>query len=324
MKKRYITILSIAIIIVFGLLIYLRLYPKNTPETDKSKSTISSSVCDEVVSLTELPPVKTYQGKPASVDFSTNPGAKMFYTTITQQATESANFAGHYTIAGWGCGTGCGGYAIVDSITGKIVEYVPVNEDSNSFSYDIDSRLLILNPKKEYEVYKGKTLEEILNEDTWDAHLPRTYYEIVEEEDGSVWLNKLCTENALDGIYALGGNNKIDSTAMMGLSVTYYAKLKTISTAREARFYWYDTELKNIKSPDDKYAWFWAMPQKFFDDTKISDQWFKFMDDNNDAVFKITGIRLKDDCNYYDSDHCIEDIDVKTIEVVGTNKLMKF
>lgn len=311
---------KIIILILFtGLVIWLyRYFPKKTKEIKQQVLVISQSICDEIVRQADLPPVKLYKGKPAKVDFSTNPNARLFYTKITGDAAVGPNFAGHFTVSGWGCGTGCGGYSIVDSITGNIVEYAPVNEDSNSFSYDIDSRLLILNPKKIYEVCKGKTLEEIVKEDTCDIQLPRTYYELVEEEDGSVWLNKLCTENALDGIYTLGGNNKTGSL------VTYYAKLKTISTSREARFYWYDTQLKKIKSPDEEYAWFWAMPQKFFEDTELTDKWFKFIDDNNDAVFKISGTRLKDDCDYYDQQHCIEDIDVKKIEVVGINKLMEF
>ena len=319
----FVILLFITIAVVVEIFFISRVYPKKIKEI-KQESVISKSVCDEVLMQADLAPVEKFEGKPAIVNFATNPKAKRFYTAITTQTSGGSNFAGHFAIAGWGCGTGCGGYAIVDSITGKIVEYVPFNEDSNSFSYNIDSRLLILNPKKEYEVYKGKTLEEILNEDTWDAHLSRTYYELIEEENGSVWLNKLCTENALDGIYTLDGSKKNDSSVMIGLPVTYYAKLTTVSTAREARFYWYDTVLRQIKASDDKYTWFWAMPQKFIDDTNITDKWFKFMDENNDAVFKITGTRLKDDCDYYGSDHCIQDVNVKTIEVVGTDKVMEF
>lgn len=308
--------LFVFVVLILGAILIYFIHIEKTKEIKQSELIISQSVCDEVLKQTELVPVNKYLGKPAKVDFSTNPGAKMFYTAITQRATESANFAGHFNYVGWGCGTDCAGYAIVDSITGKIVEYVPFDEEGNSYFYDVNSRLLVLSPKNDYEKYIGKTIEEISRDDEFLTDHIRKYYKLVEGNDDVISLDKICTENILDGIYALDGNT--------GKQVVYYAKLTTISTAREARFYWYDTELKKIKSIDDKYAWFWAMPQKFFDDTKISDQWFKFMNDNNDAVFKITGTRLKDDCGYYGPDHCIEDIDVKTIEIVGTGKSMEF
>lgn len=317
---RFIKILCLVTLLILGTIYLPRLFDNNIKSTKELQNTtipvISQSICDEVIKQTELIPVKKYDSKPAKVDFSTNPDAKVFYTTITQQATESANFAGHFNFVSWGCGTNCAGFAVIDSITGKIVDYMPFDEEGNSYSYNVNSRLLVLNPKSDYEKYNGKTVEEITQNDGFLTDHIRKYYNLVESGDGVISLDKICTENVLDGIYALDGKTE--------KQVVYYAKLTTISTAREARFYWYDTELKKIKSPDDKYAWFWAMPQKFFDDTKISDQWFKFMDENNDEVFKITGTRLKDDCDYYDSDHCIEDIDVKKIEVVDKNLKLEY
>jgi len=308
--------LFVFVALILGVILIYLVQIKKTKEIKQSELVISQSVCDELIKQMELIPVKKFDGKLAKVDFLTNPDAKSFYTSITTQASEGPNFAGHFNFASWGCGTDCVGFAVVDSNTGKIVRYVPFDEDGNSYSYDINSRILVLNPKKDFEKYQGKTLEEISqNDDFLTGHI-RKYYELVEGSDGEIWLDKLCTENVLDGIYSLG--EKTDE------QIIYYAKLKTVSTAREARFYWYDTELRMVKASDDKYAWFWAMPQKFFDDTKITDRWFKFMDENNDAVFKITGTRLKDDCDYYGPEHCIEDIDVKSIEVVGTNLKMKF
>lgn len=106
--------------------------------------------------------------------------------------------------------------------------------------------------------------------------------------------------------------------------VTYYGYLKSSSTSGETKFYWYDTELKKIKSPKDKYTWFWAMPPTVPEDETMTDKWVDFIDSNREEVFKIAGKKLKNDCEYYGPEHCIEDINIKTIEVVGTNEKIEF
>jgi hypothetical protein len=84
-----------------------------------------------------------------------------FRTMIRRAAAKGPNFAGHYTIATWGCGTGCVSMAIIDAKDGSVYDG-PFNDlgwgislkyegryssMSNSFeplSYRIDSRLLIV------------------------------------------------------------------------------------------------------------------------------------------------------------------------------------
>ena len=44
----------------------------------------------------------------------------MFRTRITKEALQGPNFAGHYTVATWGCGTGCTEFAIVNAKTGTV------------------------------------------------------------------------------------------------------------------------------------------------------------------------------------------------------------
>lgn len=44
----------------------------------------------------------------------------MFRTKITEGAQEGPNFAGHYTITTWGCGTGCVQFAIINAKTGDV------------------------------------------------------------------------------------------------------------------------------------------------------------------------------------------------------------
>ncbi len=43
--------------------------------------------------------------KPARVDLESHPLAKRYRTRLREGAAEGPNFAGHFTIVGWGCGT---------------------------------------------------------------------------------------------------------------------------------------------------------------------------------------------------------------------------
>jgi hypothetical protein len=45
-----------------------------------------------------------------------------FRTQIREQASAGPNFAGHFTIARWGCGSPCIAFVIVDSKTGNIFD----------------------------------------------------------------------------------------------------------------------------------------------------------------------------------------------------------
>ena len=64
--------------------------------------------------------VSIYEGELADPDFSTNPDAKRFITTIKNECSNGINFAGHYTLVIWGCGSPCQSGVVVDRKTGKI------------------------------------------------------------------------------------------------------------------------------------------------------------------------------------------------------------
>lgn len=64
-------------------------------------------------------PAEVYAGKPAPLNLRSHRLARMFRTRIREQLHEEGiNFAGHYTIAVMGCGTGCSTTAIVDARNG--------------------------------------------------------------------------------------------------------------------------------------------------------------------------------------------------------------
>ncbi|WP_127138375.1 hypothetical protein [Flagellimonas oceanensis] len=86
--------------------------------------------------------VEVYEGKLANPDFSTNPDAKSFITRIKQGCAEGVNFAGHYTLITWGCGSPCQTGVVVDRISGKIHEGLLT---SLGLKFKKDSKLVIKN-----------------------------------------------------------------------------------------------------------------------------------------------------------------------------------
>lgn len=162
----------------------------------------SQSVCDSILNIYKPEPATIYDGEPAKVNFNSMPELKNFYTLITEEASMGPNFAGHFTFIEWGCGISCLSYAIVDAISGKIVLFKPVLENSIP-SYNVNSKLLTFNEKNEFNHLKGKNLKEIIDLMDTESGKLREYYELIEEKNGEVWLYRLCSENVLDGIYSL-------------------------------------------------------------------------------------------------------------------------
>ena len=87
----------------------------------------------------------------------------MYRTVLGQGAAKGPNFAGHYTVVAWGCGSSCTSFAIVDSLTGRVIfpqEISGINgthfgSDSDDFEseaktgywglrFRLDSKLLVL------------------------------------------------------------------------------------------------------------------------------------------------------------------------------------
>jgi len=66
-----------------------------------------------------------FTGIPAKVNLSSHPEAPMWRTRLGEGASRGPNFAGRFTIVGWGCGTDCTHIAIVDATSGAV--YFPKN-----------------------------------------------------------------------------------------------------------------------------------------------------------------------------------------------------
>lgn len=102
-----------------------------------------------------------YKGKLAKPNFLTDKNAERFKSRIKDGCQNSGvNFAGHYTIVEWGCGTACAEMAIVDRINGEII-YSKIPFDTADghcgADYKIDSSMLIINTEALSEYWEYET-----------------------------------------------------------------------------------------------------------------------------------------------------------------------
>lgn len=99
-------------------------------------------------------PAKAEAAKAKTIDFRNSPGASAFRTRLRDGLRRGVNFAGHFIIVGWGCGTGCVSGGIIDARDGRV--YFPKEFNALAVAYDDsgykepieyrkNSRLLILN-----------------------------------------------------------------------------------------------------------------------------------------------------------------------------------
>ena len=93
-----------------------------------------------------------FKGTPANPLLETR-FARLYRTNIRNAAKEGPNFAGHCTIAEWGCGSNCGQMAVIDEKTGHVFEgpaetiaYPPMFDypdegDGPAASFKLESKL---------------------------------------------------------------------------------------------------------------------------------------------------------------------------------------
>jgi len=118
-----------------------------------------SLYAQEYPSFDQFRVTQMFSGKPAAPVLKT-PEDRRFRTMIRDGAKDGPNFAGHYTIAQWGCGGGCVSMALIDAADGRIyrgpfkvlsqdlLKYEGrYSSDADSFeplAFEKDSRLLIV------------------------------------------------------------------------------------------------------------------------------------------------------------------------------------
>jgi hypothetical protein len=101
--------------------------------------------------------------KNVKVNLRSHKSANMFRTNLRNAAKEGVNFAGHYILTTWGCGTNCTQSAIIDARNGRVFfpdqlegagfGFCDLPDNTEPFVYKADSRLLVLSG------FKGGDLE---------------------------------------------------------------------------------------------------------------------------------------------------------------------
>jgi hypothetical protein len=96
---------------------------------------------------------RIYSGPPASPKI--NKDWRVFRTMIRQGSKAHVEFAGHYTVPAWGCGSACSTFVIVDSIHGTLYSgfnvadlpmgWLEVHPDSLRIEFHPQSRLFKIN-----------------------------------------------------------------------------------------------------------------------------------------------------------------------------------
>ncbi len=95
--------------------------------------------------FTDYPVRDRFSGKPARVNLASAKGAKYYRTRLREAVKGGANFAGHYAIGVWGCGSPCLMAGMVDLRTGNVT-WVPSPEMMVfDLAFNVNSKLLIIN-----------------------------------------------------------------------------------------------------------------------------------------------------------------------------------
>jgi hypothetical protein len=101
-----------------------------------------------------FPARATLEQAPAAVALHSHPEARTWRTRLTEGSKDGPNFAGHFTIVEWGCGTDCTQIAVVDARDGRVffpfdlrtLHWVNVHDDvlkDGALRYRKDSSLLV-------------------------------------------------------------------------------------------------------------------------------------------------------------------------------------
>jgi hypothetical protein len=74
------------------------------------------------------------------LDLASNPLAKTYRTVLRNQVAKGTNYAGHYRVAVWGCGSSCAMFAVVDLSSGKVI-LAPAIESVSGVRFNADGFL---------------------------------------------------------------------------------------------------------------------------------------------------------------------------------------
>lgn len=140
LRRRLALRTALVVAIAAALMALIRMPPGRAERSSLTVPTIR-----RVPVFSDYPAGEVFAGKPAPVDLTSDANAPTFRTRLRRGASEGPNFAGHYTIVSWGCGTDCQVTAVVDARNGRVT-FAPFTAFSGT-AFRRESRLLIENPR---------------------------------------------------------------------------------------------------------------------------------------------------------------------------------
>jgi len=163
--KKYPFFIFIGIIILAGGFFLISDYVEREVATQEEQEYLEEnlSVVDEVDLETEDRYTYTYkfedypsrlflQESQAPLDLDSHYRGWQFKTVTRDAYAKGPDFAGHYTVVMWGCGTSCQNQIIVDNLTGKIID--AEIGSSEGVEYTLESELFVVNPPESIKSYQ--------------------------------------------------------------------------------------------------------------------------------------------------------------------------
>ena len=91
----------------------------------------------------DFPVEANFAGPSVPIDLSSHAQGWTYRTRLRRAAEQPPDFAGHYVVAQWGCGTSCAVHHLVDLTTGRIFD---APSAGRGFLHRVESRLIIQDP----------------------------------------------------------------------------------------------------------------------------------------------------------------------------------
>lgn len=105
---------------------------------------------ERIPQFKDYPVRSIYRGRNAPLVL--NRETRTFRTRLREALKEKPNFAGHYIVTSWGCGTGCQVGAIIDARTGRVYWFpfgvgqnYETDDDYRPIEFRLNSKLIIFS-----------------------------------------------------------------------------------------------------------------------------------------------------------------------------------
>lgn len=109
-----------------------------------SGTAIADTTLLQCADFAKFPVKNVFVGPHAKPNIGSSPDARRFRTRILRDYTGEPDFAGHFQVVSWGCGSNCHVFALVDTKTGKIT-FAPTSAALRA-EYHLNSALFIIDP----------------------------------------------------------------------------------------------------------------------------------------------------------------------------------